>query len=209
MVKKVEHKEDRFYCEFPGCTFYSTNNPEEAQKHQAQGLIGPNLKPGLVLGGEGYKNTYINNKENKFGLDEGLPEIEIYILTGNSKPKGHNKVYLFHELNFRTPGGIFSSQEERKKYQHGIKHKWTFYETPISADELESKLTFSWVTNPIEDMKELAGEEFNKIKRFIETHPEAQEARDFLKAQNLEGQLKYNNSWVKKVLQKKWDDYYD
>ncbi|HLD55632.1 MAG TPA: hypothetical protein VJB35_05215 [Candidatus Nanoarchaeia archaeon] len=206
MVKKVEHKEDRFYCEFPGCTFYS-NNPEKAQKCQNQGLIGPNLKPGLVLGGEGYKKTYVHNEENK--LIEGLPEIEIYILTGNSKPIGHNKVYLFNELNFRTPRGIFSSQEEREKYQHGIKHKWTFYEEQISTDELESKLTFSWVTNPIGDMKELTGEEFNKIKKFIETHPEAQKARDFLKTQNLEGQLKYDNSWVKKVLQKKWDDHYD
>jgi len=60
MVKEI--LEPKYLCEYPGC-WERYKSWQEAKDCQDQGLIGPNLKPGLVLGKSGYRMIPIKNED--------------------------------------------------------------------------------------------------------------------------------------------------
>ncbi|HLD55633.1 MAG TPA: hypothetical protein VJB35_05220 [Candidatus Nanoarchaeia archaeon] len=199
MVKEI--LEPKYLCEYPGC-WERYKSWQEAKDCQDQGLIGPNLKPGLVLGKSGYRMIPIKNEDKDNETIPGLPEIGIYILVKEIEPKGHERQYDFCNVSFGRPSWMFD--EEGQDYISGKKHIWKFENNPISINNLESKLTYNWVKNN-SLIKELSEEEFEKIKEFIETHPEAERVREILKENNIE-ELRGNSPYIKKVLKRKWDE---
>ena len=189
MVKEI--LEPKYLCEYPGC-WERYKSWQEAKDCQDQGLIGPNLKPGLVLGKSRYRTIPIEDKNKEEGTIPGLPEIGIYILIKEIESKGHERQYNFCNVSFGRPSWMFD--EDGQNYIPGKKHIW------------KSGLTYNYVNNNLL-IRELTEEEFNQIKSFLEDHPEAQEARDFLKSQNLEGKLRYDEPYVKNFLRKKKEQF--
>ncbi|HIG94670.1 MAG: hypothetical protein QT05_C0047G0046 [archaeon GW2011_AR13] len=128
------------------------------------------LEPGLILKDKGYQKTNIQDKNKR--IIPGLPEIDVYIF--EKELKDNEKNYIFHQISFGPP--YWMSQ---KDYEYGKKHTWIFIERLFQPKDLE-------------ETTRLSKKEFLKIKRFIETHPEAEEAKEYLRKYNLEEQLRNN-----------------
>ena len=133
MVKEI--LEPKYLCEYPGC-WERYKSWQEAKDCQDQGLIGPNLKPGLVLGKSRYRTIPIEDKNKEEGTIPGLPEIGIYILIKEIESKGHERQYNFCNVSFGRPSWMFD--EDGQNYIPGKKHIWKFEDKHFLISDLES-----------------------------------------------------------------------
>lgn len=197
MVREKIIKE--YECEWPGCGA-SYDEKKSAVKCEAKGLIGPELKPGLVLGaGEVYKSTWISRDKRTV---EGSPLINFFVLKGELEPEGHNKVYGFLNARYGHSHGVFSFEDGTK---YGRNHKWYFQDEKFSTGELEDDLSFSWDRNS--NIRELAEGELVSVLNFIKENPDGLELKKKLEKRGI-GKLRANSPYIKRVLKGKWDEYH-
>jgi len=196
-----------YFCEHPGCG-NSSEKRECAERCEARGYVGPALEPGLILGmSRAFEETLVRSENVGASFKKGVPLVNIYILRGEGKPEGHDKVYEFLTLSYGNIIGGFLASGNVADIKYGIRHKWEIGNESFSFSSLERKLKGSMAS--IKPLGFVGDSNVSQFKRIIDLirSENGEDLRKILENEELLDKLYGNSLWVSEKLREAHREY--